>query len=140
MATSRAPLWEGLTTAEDTRQYWAEEIRSDWRIGSAVEAFALDGTLNWHGTLLEHEPPQVLSYTFGVPKADPPTTRVRFELTDVDSRDVSSVPVVRLRLTHDRFDSDEAFFSGYRRAWPELMSSLKSLLETGSSLGFVYAH
>jgi len=75
VATSRERLWEGLTTAEDTRQYWAEEIRSDWRIGSAVEAFALDGTLNWHGTLLEHEPPQVLSYTFGVPKADPPTTR-----------------------------------------------------------------
>jgi len=26
VATSRERLWEGLTTAEDTRQYWAEEI------------------------------------------------------------------------------------------------------------------
>ncbi len=140
VATSRERLWEGLTTAELTRRYWAEEIRCDWRIGSAVESFALDGTLNWHGTLLEYEPPHLLSYTFGAPNADPPTTRVHFELTDVDSTDVSSVPVVRLRLTHDRFDSDEAFSSGCKRAWPELMSSLKSLLESGSSLGFVYRH
>ncbi len=97
VATSRERLWEGLTTAEFTRRYWAEEIRSEWRIGSAVEAFALDGTLSWYGTL-------------------------------------------RLRLTHDRFDSDEAFFRDCRRAWPELLSSLKSLLESGNSLGFVYSH
>ncbi len=140
VATSRERLWEGLTTAEFTRRYWAEEIRSEWRIGSAVEAFALDGTLSWYGTLLEHEPPHLLSYTFGAAKADPPTTRIRFELTDVDSSDVSSGPVVRLRLTHDRFDSDEAFFRDCRRAWPELLSSLKSLLESGNSLGFVYSH
>ena len=140
VATSRERLWEGLTTAELTRRYWAEEIRSDWMIDSAVESFALDGTLNWHGTVLEYEPPHLLSYTFGVPSADPPMSRVRFELTEVDSRLVSSAPVVRLRLTHDRFDSDEGFFKECVRAWPELMSSLKSLLESGASLGFVYVH
>ena len=126
VASSRERLWEGLTIAGFTRRYWAEEIRSNWRIGAAMEAFALDGTLSWHGTVLEYEPPHVLSYTFGGPEADPPTTRVRFELTNVDSRDVSSAPVVRLRLTHDRFGSDEPFFRDCRRAWPELMSSLKS--------------
>jgi len=36
VATSRERLWEGLTAADFTRRYWAEEIRSDWTIGSAV--------------------------------------------------------------------------------------------------------
>jgi uncharacterized protein YndB with AHSA1/START domain len=140
VATSRERLWEGLTTAALTRRYWAEEIRSDWTVGAAVESFALDGTLNWHGTVLEHEPPHLLSYTFGVPGAYPPASRVRFELTEVDADQVSAPPVVRLRLTHDCFDSDEALFKGCSRAWPELMSSLKSLLENDRSLGFVYRH
>jgi hypothetical protein len=44
--------------------------------------------------------------------------------------------VVKLTLRHEGFDSDSATFETTLHGWPAIMSSLKSLLETGSSLPF----
>jgi hypothetical protein len=44
--------------------------------------------------------------------------------------------VVKLILTHDDFESERATLETTRHGWPAIMSSLKSLLETGSPLPF----
>jgi hypothetical protein len=44
--------------------------------------------------------------------------------------------VVKLTLTHDDFESQKATLETTRHGWPTIMSSLKSLLETGSPLPF----
>jgi hypothetical protein len=56
-------------------------------------------------------------------------SRVTFELESVQG-------VVKLTLTHDRLEPGSSTFETTRYGWPAIMSSLKSLLETGSPLPF----
>jgi uncharacterized protein YndB with AHSA1/START domain len=56
-------------------------------------------------------------------------SRVTFELQPIGS-------VVKLTVTHDDFESEKATLETTRHGWPAIMSSLKSLLETGSPLPF----
>ena len=44
--------------------------------------------------------------------------------------------VVKLTLTHDDFETERATFETTRHGWPAILSSLKSLLETGKPLPF----
>jgi len=55
--------------------------------------------------------------------------RVTFELQSLGS-------VMKLILTHDDCESEKATLETTRHGWPAIMSSLKSLLETGSPLPF----
>ncbi len=41
---------------------------------------------------------------------------------------------VKLTLSHDGFESGSKILEGVRRRWPAILSSLKSLLETGHPL------
>ena len=41
---------------------------------------------------------------------------------------------VRLDVSHDGFDDDSAVLAAVRQGWPPMLSSLKSLLETGDPL------
>jgi uncharacterized protein YndB with AHSA1/START domain len=65
IATTPEKLWEALTSAEFTRQYWADgSIHSDWKVGSSVKLLKADGELDWRGEILQADPPRVLAYTF----------------------------------------------------------------------------
>jgi hypothetical protein len=56
-------------------------------------------------------------------------SRVTFELQPLGS-------VVKLVLTHGDFEAASATSETTRHGWPAIMSSLKSLLETGNPLPF----
>jgi hypothetical protein len=56
-------------------------------------------------------------------------SRLTFELQPMDSR-------VKVILTHEEFESQSPTFETTQHGWPAIMSSLKSLLETGSPLPF----
>jgi len=42
--------------------------------------------------------------------------------------------VVRLTITHDEFEVGSKTYEGVKNGWPAILSSLKSLLETGEPL------
>jgi hypothetical protein len=42
--------------------------------------------------------------------------------------------LVKLTLTHQGFRDGSKFFAGISRGWPAILSSLKSVLETGKPL------
>jgi len=134
IATEPEKLWEALTHGEFTRRYWGgRRIQSDWKVGSPVRHVREDGGIDWNGEVLRCEPPRLLSYTFHMQisdahRGDRPS-RVTFELQPMGS-------VVKLILTHDDFESEKATYETTRHGWPAIMSSLKSLLETGSPLPF----
>jgi hypothetical protein len=52
---------------------------------------------------------------------------VTFELVQLDSQ-------VQLTIIHDDFDAGSKVFEGVGTGWPKVLSSLKSLLETGHGL------
>jgi uncharacterized protein YndB with AHSA1/START domain len=132
--TTPDKLWQALTDGEFTRRYWGgRRIQSEWQVGSSVRHMREDGGIDWEGEVLQAEPPRLLSYTFHMQiserhRGDLPS-RVTFELQPMGS-------VVKLTLTHDDFEPNSATFETTLHGWPAILSSLKSLLESGSPLPF----
>ncbi|NEU75223.1 ATPase [Hassallia byssoidea VB512170] len=127
IATKKEKLWEALTGEAFTQQYWGgRRIQSDWQVGSPVQHVKEDGESECKGEVLQSEPPHRLSYTFESPgfNEERPSC-VLFELEQNGS-------TVKLTLTHDRLDA-QAYMS-ISRGWSAILSSLKSLLETGDVL------
>lgn len=134
IATTPERLWEALTEGEFTQQYWGgRRITSDWTVGAPVRHVRDDGGIDWQGEVLRWEPPRLLSYTFHMQISDghrdERPSRVTFELEPLGH-------VVKLTLTHDEFGPDSATLETTRHGWPAIMSSLKSLLESGDPLPF----
>ncbi len=144
VATTPEKLWEALISPEFTRQYWAGgTIESDWKVGSPVKLLKADGGLDWRGEILQSDPPRLLSYTFDPQNflqskgiSEPPS-RVTFEISGLGPETTSKRGVVRLQVTHDSFEPDSEVSRAISQGWPSILSSLKSLLESGRSLEFV---
>jgi len=92
-----------------------------------------DGGIDWQGEVLKSERPRLLSYTFHMQISEQHrrerASRLTFELQPMDS-------MVKVILTHEEFESQSPAFETTQHGWPAIMSSLKSLLETGSPLPF----
>jgi uncharacterized protein YndB with AHSA1/START domain len=130
--TTPEKLWEALTSPEFTRQYWGgRRIQSDWKVGSPVQHLEADGNLDWHGEVLQRDPPKLLSYTFDLTppgqEGGEPTSRVTLQLEPYGA-------MVRLTVTHDNFEAESEVLKGISQDWPAILSSMKTLLETGRPL------
>ncbi len=133
IASTPERVWEALTTAELSRQYFfGNAVEVDLKVGGAFIVRAPDGSLHIGGEVFECDPPRKLTVTFNVnwraliEKLGP--TLVSYEIEPAGS-------AVRLTMTelHDR-PIDDDILSGGRQGWPAILSSLKSLLETGKPL------
>lgn len=126
-------VWQALTTGEFSAKYFfGNSVEVDQTIGGAYIVRAPDGSLHISGEVIECERPRRLAVTFNVnwpaliEKLGP--TLVLYEIEPAGD-------AVRLTLTesHDRPLGDD-ILSGGRQGWPAILSSLKSLLETGEAL------
>ncbi len=129
--TTPEQLWQALTSSEFSKHYWWNtSVVSDWNVGSPF-ALVMDGTTTDAGEVLEFDPPRRLSYTFRhilseAAKKERPT-RVVFHLEPAGK-------LVKLTLTHDDFAEGSVILDGISKGWPAILSSLKSMLETGTAL------
>jgi uncharacterized protein YndB with AHSA1/START domain len=139
IAATPEALWKALTGAEALQKNWGR-IESDWDKGSRVVELDDAGKVLWSGTVRRSDAPQVLSYTFDVTGSGEPPTEVTFELGPPVSPTAKGAAVVQLRLTQSGFPPDSAVMPGCARAWPEILSSIKSYVETGRPLGFAWEH
>jgi uncharacterized protein YndB with AHSA1/START domain len=133
VASTPEKVWEALTTAELSRQYFSgQSVEVDQRIGGAFIMRTPDGALHISGEVIECDPPRTLTVTFNVnwpallEKLGP--TLVTYEIEPAG--DVVKLTILQ---SHDREISDD-ILSGGRTGWPAILSSLKSLLETGQAL------
>lgn len=134
--TTPEKLWEALTNPEFTQQYWGgRRIQSDWTTGASVKLIKSDGGVDLKGEVLQAEPPRVLSYTFQARDKDgspiESASRVTFEI-------IEAFGVTKLTVTHDGFEADSKLFLQISNGWQAILSSLKTLLETGKALPFTY--
>jgi uncharacterized protein YndB with AHSA1/START domain len=134
--TAPQELWEALTSSEFTRRYWFNtEVRSDWKIGSAI-ALVMDGKTTDVGEILEADRPRRLSYTFKHVSDEElkrePASKVVFTLEPHGK-------VVKLTLTHEGFIEGGKMLDGISKGWPAILASLKSLLESGTALAIPLA-
>ncbi|HET9416709.1 MAG TPA: SRPBCC domain-containing protein [Candidatus Limnocylindria bacterium] len=130
--TTPERLWQALTDGELTKQYYYDtELRSDLRVGSPFRYFDDDDNLLLDGTVVETDPPRRLVTTFSAlwgPEvaADPPS-RLTWEIEPMGA-------VCRLRMIHDELAPDSATFHEVAGGWSQILSGLKTLLETGEPL------
>lgn len=132
IASTPERVWQALTQAEFSRKFFSGfAVEVDLKVGGAFIVRAPDGSLHISGEVFECEPPKKLTVTWNVnwpgivEKLG--TTLVIYEIEPAGE-------AVRLTMTeaHDRDLSDD-ILSGGRQGWPAILSSLKSLLETGKA-------
>lgn len=131
IATTPENLWDALTHPEALKKNWGI-IESQWTVGSPVTEVSEAGRVLWKGEVLRSEPLRLLWFTFQV-IGDGEPTEVRFELSARES-------FVGLTVTQLGFQPDSKLFQACSRAWPEIMSSFKTYLETGRPLRFGWKH
>jgi uncharacterized protein YndB with AHSA1/START domain len=133
IASTAEKVWQALTSAEFSRKYFfGNSVEIEQRVGGAYVVRTPDGALHISGEVMECNPPNRLTVTFNVnwpeliEKLGP--TLVTYEIEQAGE-------AVKLTMieAHDRPLSDD-ILSGGRQGWPAILSSLKSVLETGKPL------
>ena len=145
--TTPTRLWQALTDPVFTRQYWQGiEFDTDWRTGSAMTMRRQPDLeiVDPEQVVLVAEPYRRLSYTwhtftedwarayevsdeFFARVAAEPRSTVTFDIEDFGGS-------VKLTVVHDGFEPGSAVLEGVSQGWPAILSSLKTLLETGDIL------
>ena len=140
IATTPEKAWQALVDPKVMRQYWlgvkadspAHENISDWKSGSRWEHRRVDtDALDMVGKVVEHTPPRRLAFTWARPNDfddESKHSRVSFEI------EPQGAGLVRLTVTHDRLEGDPKMLAGISGGWPQVLSHLKTFLETGRAL------
>ena len=133
IAATPEKVWQALTSAEFSQKYFfGNSVAIEQRVGGAFIVRAPDGSPHISGEVFECDPPRKLTHTFNV---NWPALIDKLGATLVSYEIEPAGDAVRLTMTesHDRPISDD-ILSGGRQGWPAILSSLKSLLETGKPL------
>jgi len=131
--TTPRALWKALTEGKFTRQYYAGlELDAELKRGGRfdymhrLEIHRRDGP-GVAGFVVEVVPKKKLVHSFEPKFIDDGPSRVTYEIEPMGM-------VCKLTVTHDDFPPSGPTLATVREGWPEILSSLKSLLETGRPL------
>jgi uncharacterized protein YndB with AHSA1/START domain len=135
--TTPEKLWHALTDTEFTRSYWFGcSLSSDWKVGSRMHMDRGGKVVN-ECVVLESDPPRRLSYSwhsiFDEEMKKERPSRVTFVLEPNGG-------AVKLTVTHEDFAEGSKVLPSISGGWPLVLSSLKSILETGQPLDFEMAN
>jgi uncharacterized protein YndB with AHSA1/START domain len=133
IAATPEKVWQALTTAEFSRQYFfGLAVEMDPKVGGSFIVRAPDGSSHIDGEVLACDSPRKLSVTWNV---NWPGLVEKLGQTVVTYEIAQAGDSVRLTMTesHER-ELPEDILSGGRAGWPAILSSLKSVLETGKPL------
>ncbi|MGQ0532970.1 MAG: SRPBCC family protein [Caulobacteraceae bacterium] len=126
----QAKVWEALTNGEHTRHFWSRYVQSEWKQGSRVEFLRADKSkLSHDGEVLEIDPPNRLVMTFDVSAeglVEPPS-RVTYELSEQHG-------ATKLIVIHEGFPPDSKVLPGISNGWPQILSSMKTYIESGTAM------
>ena len=129
--TTPERLWRAITDPADTRLYYfGTEVQSDWKTGSKL-VYLDHGQVTLDCKILEIDPAHRLVHTFTITydpeaAADKPS-RVTWEIEKMGD-------ACRLTLVHDDFDGETKTYREVEHGWSQILSGLKTLIETGQPL------
>jgi uncharacterized protein YndB with AHSA1/START domain/DNA-binding transcriptional ArsR family regulator len=142
--TTPERLWQALTEPAFTLRYWGVEFESDWKVGSTM-AWKQGGITieDPEQVVLESDPHRRLAYSwhtftpefakaFGLSDeelaraAAEPRSKVTFDIEQAGE-------MVKLTIVHSGFKPGSGVRESVSQGWPELLSNLKTLLETGET-------
>lgn len=126
-------VWQGITQTEFRRQYFfGSTIESSLEPGSPLRSHGPDGELWEDDTVLECDPPRLLSHTWrslwDPAAAGEAPSRVTWRIEEQEAG------ITKLTVVHDRLEDSPATARGVSGGWALVISGLKTVLETGSPL------
>ncbi len=128
--TTPEKLWSALTDAEFMKQYWfGMHCESRWTAGSPWKLVSGDGQVFDAGEIVEAQPPRRLVIRWQH-QNKPELKAEGFSLCTMELE--SAAGAVKLSITHSIEREPSKFIAAVSAAWPQAISNLKSLLETGS--------
>jgi uncharacterized protein YndB with AHSA1/START domain len=130
--TTPEKVWNALIDNEMIKQYWGYHKNvSDWQVGSTWLHQDYDtGTTDIEGKVVDVDKPKRLVLTWAGARDELLTEkamRVTFEIEPF-------LDVARLTLTHDELEVGSKMLKRVTEGWPKVISSLKTLLETGQAI------
>ena len=130
--TTPEKLWRALIEPEFTRQFWHDTAQEcDWKPGARWRIVKPDGSTADSGEVVEIDPPNKLVLQWQNQMFPEMTAEGFSRLTyQLEPKGDS----VKLTLTHEMEKSDSKLIKAVSGGWPMILSSLKSLLETGESI------
>ena len=133
IASTPERVFEALTSAHFSKQYFfGFAIECELKTGGAFIVRAPDGSAHISGEVIACDPPRKLAVTWNV---NWPGLVEKLGQTVVTYDIEQAGDAVKLTMTesHERELPDD-ILSGGRTGWPAILSSLKSVLETGKPL------
>ena len=131
--TTPEKLWSALTDdVEFMQQYWfGVHCESEWTAGSSWKMVSRSGLILDAGDIIESEPPRRLVIRWqhqNKPELkEEGVSRCTLELEP-------SGAAVKLSITHTIEREPSKLIEAVSGGWPKIISNLKSLLETGSTV------
>ena len=130
--TTPEKLWRALLEPEFTKRYWcATWQESDWKPGATWQIKRPGGHVTDAGEVVEIDAPRKLVLKWRNEFRPELRAEGYSRLTYLLEQNEDSV---KLTVIHE-FDKPESkMMKAVSTGWPEILSSLKSMLETGESL------
>ena len=128
--TTPARLWSALTSQEFAQQYWRGAYPlADWRVGGSWKLVFPDGRTADAGEIVAFEPGKRLGIRWRN-EFKPELKAEGWSLCTIEIETVDEA--VKLVVTHSMEREGSKFIDAVSSGWPQVLSNLKSLLETGS--------
>jgi len=130
--TTPEKLWSALTDADYMKQYWfGVHCESQWIAGSSWKMVGASGQITDAGEIVEADPPRRLVIRWRHHNKP----ELKEEGDSLCTMELDPIgPVVRLSITHTIEREPSNFIVAVSGGWPKIISNLKSLLETGSTV------
>ena len=130
--TTPEKLWSALTEAEFMKQYWfGVHGESQWTAGSPWKSVSPQGQILDAGDIVEAERPRRLVIRWQ--HQDKPELKAEGESLCTIELEPSGT-AVKLSITHTIEREPSKLIEAVSGGWPKVISNLKSLLETGSTV------
>jgi uncharacterized protein YndB with AHSA1/START domain len=130
--TTPEALWKALTTSDFIPQYWlGVRAEAEWKVGGAWSLVLPDGRVADTGEILEFDAPRRLAIKWRnefMPELKAEGfSHCLFELEPMGE-------AVKLTVTHSVPVAKSKLVEAVSGGWPQILSNLKTLLETGRPL------
>ncbi|HVZ70553.1 MAG TPA: SRPBCC family protein [Rhizomicrobium sp.] len=130
--TTAEKLWDALTNKDLMKSYWFNmHQESDWRAGSSWEMKDSKGEVWDSGTILESQRPHKLVISWQHRHHAQARAEGFSRMTYLIE---TAGPLVKLTVSHESDVENSDLIAKVSSGWPMVLSSLKSLLETGEAL------
>jgi len=129
--TTPEKLWSALTTPEFIEKYWlGVRTEAEWKVGGPWKLSFPDGRVADTGEITVFEPAKRLSIRWHH-QLMPELKAEGWSLCTMDLEPAAG-ETVKLTVTHSIEREDSKLINAVSGGWPQILSNLKSLLETGA--------